>query len=149
MPSGNGRNTPPRKPNSVDAIPSKASGSDGGDDEDMNEFARSAFSVIKRQPGDGDDEPSGDDQNENRGRDNTQDEDDKPRDDSMEFQLVKSRNIEIVNLAGSMGCRITYIDSNDSLRNYIVIKGRDGEAFNQLLISAERRDDEPTINELL
>ena len=60
--------------------------------------------------------------------------------------MVNSRNIEAVKSTGNTGCKFTYIDFNDSLRNYIAITGNDGEVLNTLLIAPENRGDGPIAN---
>ena len=63
--------------------------------------------------------------------------------------MVNARNIEVMKLSGNTGCKITYIDFNNSLRNYIAIKGKDGDVLNKVLIAAEKVGDEPTTNSQL
>ena len=125
-------------------------GSDGGDDNDDLGFF--AFSVIpdankkSNEDGDGlggnDPDRSGGTSNRNAGEDGS-------KDDGPEFQLVDSRNVEVIKFAGTFRCKITYIVFNDSMRKYIAIKGKDGEILNKILIGAEKRGDEPIIDDLL
>ena len=136
-----GGSTPPRQHGSRDSTPLKAS--NGGEDDDPDDIPLSIFSVIKHDhSGRGEGPPDGD--GEGNGATGTrQTDDNRYRDDYGEFQLVNSRNIEIIKFAGSFGCKITYIDFNDSMRNYIAIKGKDGDILNKLLTAAEKRGDEP------
>ena len=123
--------------------------SDDDGDDNQDEMPLSAFSIIKKAPNDDEDKPPDRDNGGNGSTDYRQTEEGRSKDESSEFQLVNSRNIEIARSAGSPGCKITYIDFNDSMRNYIAIKGKDGEILNKLLTAAERRGDEPISNVLL
>ena len=85
--------------------------SDEGDDcDELGDIPLSAFSVIhKRTNDDGDDEPPDHNDGGNAGNSNRRDREDGEKDERGEFQLVNSRNVEIVRFHGAMGCKITYI----------------------------------------
>ena len=146
-----GRSTPPWRGRSTESTPAKVPEDDGGR-EDPDEIPLSMFSVVKQEPnGDPDDHDNGGHGGPggSGGGNDRQTLDNEGRDSKEEFQLVNSRNVEIVRFAGTMGCKITYIDFNDCLRNYIAIKGKDREVLNKLLTSAEKRGDEPITSDTL
>lgn len=117
----------------------------GERDDEPDDFS-AAFPVIKQPRPNGGDEPPDHDDGDDNDHEPRRTIEWKDKEDNSEFQLVNSRNIEVVKFAGSAGCKIPYIDFNDSMRKYMAIKGKDGEIVNRILTAAEKRGDEPIID---
>lgn len=121
---------------------------------DPDGFVFSAFSVIKRQPpndnGDfGDqDGPDNDDDGEFDDR-RTHREQGAHKEDLSEFQLVHSRNIEVVKIGGRSVAKSHVSISPTLLCNCIFIEGKDVEVFDRLLFGVEKRGDEPIDEKLV
>ena len=147
--------TPQRqgRADSNQSTPVKVSADDGGDGSEDGDFGLSAYSIIpmnEKKPNRGDDDEPGDNGTGGNGESrNSNEGSDENKEKGHEFQLVNSRNIAISKCSGSHGCKITYIDFNENIRNYISSKGRDGEILNTLLTGAEKQGDEPISNETL
>ena len=62
-------------------------------------------------------------------------------DGANEFTLVKSRNIEMKRFTGESNSKMFYLEFNDSQRELIGIKGKDGDVLNSILIWAEEKGD--------
>ena len=60
---------------------------------------------------------------------------------TTEFALVNSRNMELKRFSGESGSKMTYLEFNESQRELISIKGKDGEVRDTILILAENKGD--------
>ena len=63
--------------------------------------------------------------------------------------MVNSRNIEMKKFSGESGSKLTYLEFNENLKEFISIKGRDGDVLNRILTWAENQgEDAVSIREL-
>lgn len=120
-----------RTPAWVMNVPSGCGNKSGGGDGGSN-------------PGGGDD--GGDGVAEVR---NAQDGDREGYSSNLEFTLVNSRNIEIKKFIGDSTSKMTYLEFNESQRELIGIKGKDGLVLNRILTWAEQRGEDNISNLLL
>ena len=68
---------------------------------------------------------------------------------SGEFTLVNSRNFDVKMFSGESGSKLSYMEFNDNQRELASIKGKHGEILNNVLTWAEKKGDQPIIdNEL-
>ena len=56
-----------------------------------------------------------------------------------EFTLVNSRNIEMKRFTGGSNSKMSYLEFNDSQRELVGIKGKDGDVLNSILTWAEQQ----------
>ena len=62
-------------------------------------------------------------------------------DNTNEFTLVNSRNIEMKKFTGESNFKLSYLEFNESQREFVGIIGRDGDVLNHTLTWAEQRGD--------
>lgn len=111
---------------------------DGGEDDEDGDWVLSVIQGDGGRKGGGGDggSNSGDSQNDIDQRDDRD-----GHNGSPEFTLVNSRNIEMKRFSGESGSKLTYLEFNESLREFISIKGRDGDVLNRILTWAENQAD--------